>query len=233
MERYRSNCRSFSRRDFAPFPHGHRHRRWARSTLLASARGLTLDPSSTPATSARRTSCRTSPPRRSGSSTCSSRAAPSQMDLFDHKPKLAELRGTELPDSIRKGQRLTGMTVDADELPGRAEHVQVRPARQERAPGSANCCRTRRRSPTSCASSSRCTPRRSTTTRRSRSSRPAPSSPGRPSIGAWLAYGLGSENHDLPAFVVHDLARHRQRQRPAAVRPPLGQRLPAVAAIRA
>src|SRR5262245_42022452 len=35
--------------------------------------------------------------------------APSQMDLFDYKPKLKELRGTELPDSIRRGQRLTGM----------------------------------------------------------------------------------------------------------------------------
>src|SRR5262245_55385611 len=31
--------------------------------------------------------------------------APSQMDLFDPKPKLADLRGTELPDSIRRGQR--------------------------------------------------------------------------------------------------------------------------------
>src|SRR5262245_61753995 len=36
--------------------------------------------------------------------------APSQIDLFDYKPKLLELRGTELPDSIRQGQRLTGMT---------------------------------------------------------------------------------------------------------------------------
>src|SRR5262245_60586509 len=36
--------------------------------------------------------------------------APSQMDLFDYKPKLTDLRGTELPDSIRQGQRLTGMT---------------------------------------------------------------------------------------------------------------------------
>src|SRR6476469_3374046 len=36
--------------------------------------------------------------------------APSQLDLFDYKPKLADLRGTELPDSIRQGQRLTGMT---------------------------------------------------------------------------------------------------------------------------
>ena len=36
--------------------------------------------------------------------------APSQMDLFDYKPKLAELRGTELPASVRQGQRLTTMT---------------------------------------------------------------------------------------------------------------------------
>src|SRR5207249_4491051 len=36
--------------------------------------------------------------------------APSQIDLFDHKPKLHDLRGKDLPDSVRKGQRLTGMT---------------------------------------------------------------------------------------------------------------------------
>jgi hypothetical protein len=36
--------------------------------------------------------------------------APSQLDLFDYKPKLQESRGVDLPDSVRKGQRLTGMT---------------------------------------------------------------------------------------------------------------------------
>src|SRR5438270_13646476 len=36
--------------------------------------------------------------------------APSQIDLFDYKPKLNDRRGQELPDSVRKGQRLTGMT---------------------------------------------------------------------------------------------------------------------------
>src|SRR5262245_10564164 len=36
--------------------------------------------------------------------------APSHIDLFDPKPKLAELTGTELPDSVRMGQRITGMT---------------------------------------------------------------------------------------------------------------------------
>ena len=43
--------------------------------------------------------------------------APSQIDLFDHKPKLAELRGQELPPSVRGGQRLTGMTAGYDRLP--------------------------------------------------------------------------------------------------------------------
>src|SRR6476660_8917421 len=36
--------------------------------------------------------------------------APSQIDLFDYKPKLAGIAGSEFPDSIRKGQRITGMT---------------------------------------------------------------------------------------------------------------------------
>ena len=35
---------------------------------------------------------------------------PSQIDLFDYKPKLVENRGVDLPDSIRMGQRITGMT---------------------------------------------------------------------------------------------------------------------------
>src|SRR5262245_52282835 len=43
--------------------------------------------------------------------------APSQMDLFDHKPLLHDLRATELPDSIRRGQRLTGMTATQTSFP--------------------------------------------------------------------------------------------------------------------
>src|SRR5712691_9135876 len=42
---------------------------------------------------------------------------PSHLELFDHKPKLRELQGTELPDSIRKGQRLTGMTSGQKSFP--------------------------------------------------------------------------------------------------------------------
>src|SRR5919198_1468177 len=42
---------------------------------------------------------------------------PSQMDLFDYKPRLRELSSTELPDSVRKGQRLTGMTSGRTSFP--------------------------------------------------------------------------------------------------------------------
>src|SRR5687767_10815580 len=42
---------------------------------------------------------------------------PSQMDLFDYKPALDKLRGSELPASIRMGQRITGMTSGQSSLP--------------------------------------------------------------------------------------------------------------------
>ena len=42
---------------------------------------------------------------------------PSQMDLFDHKPSLYDLRDTDLPDSIRQGQRFTGMTATQERFP--------------------------------------------------------------------------------------------------------------------
>src|SRR5579872_479485 len=43
--------------------------------------------------------------------------APSQMELFDYKPKLVDIQGTELPDSIRQGQRLTGMSSQQASFP--------------------------------------------------------------------------------------------------------------------
>ena len=42
---------------------------------------------------------------------------PSQIDLLDYKPRLKEFQGTDLPDSIRKGQRLTGMTAAQGSFP--------------------------------------------------------------------------------------------------------------------
>ena len=67
--------------------------------------------------------------------------APSQMDLFDYKPKLNDLRGTELPDSIRKGQRLTGMTSRQESFPVAPSKFRS-PGTASAAPGSASCCRT-------------------------------------------------------------------------------------------
>src|SRR5271168_2609846 len=43
--------------------------------------------------------------------------APSQMDLFDYKPRLQAMRGTDLPDGVRRGQRLTGMTATQERFP--------------------------------------------------------------------------------------------------------------------
>jgi hypothetical protein len=127
--------------------------------------------------------------------------APSQMDLFDEKPLLPRLQGTELPDSIRMGQRLTGMT-----------------SRQESFPVAASRFRFARHGQSGAAVSELLPHTASVVDRlcfiKSIHTEAINHDPavtffqtgaqlaGRPSIGAWVAYGLGSENHDLPAFVV-------------------------------
>ncbi len=127
--------------------------------------------------------------------------APSQMDLFDEKPLLTRLQGTELPDSIRMGQRLTGMT-----------------SRQDRFPVAASRFRFARHGQSGAAVSELLPHTASVVDRlcfiKSMHTEAINHDPavtffqtgaqlaGRPSIGAWVAYGLGSENHDLPAFVV-------------------------------
>ena len=73
---------------------------------------------------------------------------PSQMDLFDYKPTLDKLAGTELPGSIRMGQRITGMTSGQSDLPRRAAPSSNSSSTGNPAPGSANCCRTPRKSST-------------------------------------------------------------------------------------
>src|SRR6476659_4600900 len=42
---------------------------------------------------------------------------PSQIELFDHKPRLVEFQGSELPGSVRNGQRLTGMSASQSTFP--------------------------------------------------------------------------------------------------------------------
>ena len=150
--------------------------------------------------------------------------APSQLDLFDHKPALRDKTRDRAARLGPDGPADHDHDLGPEELSGRPVDLQVRPARPERRLAQRALAAHGRRSPTTSASSARCRPRRSTTTRRSRSSRPARSSPAGRAWASWVTYGLGSENQDLPAFVV---LLSRGADRPAALRPPLGQRLPA------
>ncbi len=127
--------------------------------------------------------------------------APSQMDLFDWKPKLHDLRGTELPDSIRKGQRLTGMTATQESFPVAPSKFKFARHGQSGAWLSELLPHLSRVADDMCFIKSMHT--------EAINHDPAVTFfqtghqlAGRPSIGAWLSYGLGSMNQDLPAFVV-------------------------------
>ena len=72
---------------------------------------------------------------------------PSQIELFDYKPRLMEFQGTELPESVRNGQRLTGMSASQSTFPVVPSKFKFERA-ASRAHGSATCFPTRRRSPT-------------------------------------------------------------------------------------
>jgi hypothetical protein len=126
--------------------------------------------------------------------------APSQMDLFDNKPRLHEFQGIELPDSIRKGQRLTGMTSRQSSFPVAASRFRFARHGESGATFSELLPYTARVADDLCVIKSMST--------EAINHDPAVTFfqtgaqlAGRPSIGAWLSYGLGSENSDLPAFV--------------------------------
>src|SRR5579872_7333220 len=127
--------------------------------------------------------------------------APSQMELFDYKPKLADLRATDLPESIRKGQRLTTMTSGQSTFPVApsifkfAQHGKSGAWLSELLPHTAQ-------------QADQLTFIRSMHTEAINHDpavtffQTGAQLAGRPSIGAWVSYGLGTENSDLPAFVV-------------------------------
>jgi hypothetical protein len=126
--------------------------------------------------------------------------APSQMDLFDHKPGLRELRGTELPDSVRRGQRLTGMTSGQASFPIAPSIYRFAQQGESGAWLSELLPHTAKVADKLCFIKSMHT--------EAINHDPAVTFfqtgaqlAGRPSMGAWLAYGLGTENADLPAFV--------------------------------
>jgi uncharacterized protein DUF1501 len=127
--------------------------------------------------------------------------APSQMELFDYKPRLYDLRGTELPDSIRQGQRLTGMTSTQSSFPVVPSLFKFAQHGNSGAWVSELMPHTARVVDQLCFIKSMYTEAINhdpAVTFFQTGSQLA----GRPSIGAWLAYGLGNESKDLPAFVV-------------------------------
>ena len=127
--------------------------------------------------------------------------APSQIDLFDHKPLLRRFHGEDLPDSVRKGQRITGMTSGQDQLPVAAsvfqfqKHGQSGTELSELLPHTGKVVDDIALVKTVQTDAINHDP--AITFIQSGFQQP-----GRPSMGSWVSYGLGSENYDLPGFVV-------------------------------
>jgi hypothetical protein len=127
--------------------------------------------------------------------------APSQLDLFDYKPTLARQRGEDLPDSVRRGQRLTGMTAAQARFPVAptmfqfAQHGQGGAWLSELLPHLAGVADRLCFVKTIYTEAINHDPAITFITTGAQAA-------GRPSLGAWMSYGLGSENRDMPAFVV-------------------------------
>ena len=126
--------------------------------------------------------------------------APSQHELWDYKPKLAELRGTDLPPSVRGDQRLTAMTAAQSSFPlvpslfKFAQHGESRAWVSELMPHTAKIV------------DDLCFIKSMHTEAINHDPgitffQTGAQLAGRPSIGAWLSYGLGTMNSDLPTFV--------------------------------
>ncbi|APZ94253.1 DUF1501 domain-containing protein [Fuerstiella marisgermanici] len=127
---------------------------------------------------------------------------PSQMEMFDYKPALRKMHGVEIPDSVRGQQRLTGMTSKQDSLPiASPQQFTFRQHGESGAWVSDLMPHLAQRADDICFIKSMHT--------EAINHDPAVTylqtghqQPGRPSLGAWSSYGLGSENANLPAFVV-------------------------------
>ncbi len=126
---------------------------------------------------------------------------PSQLDLFDHKPLLVKQHGQQLPDFVRGGQRLTGMSANQSSIPLAGSPFQFAPHGQSGNVFSELLPETASIADDICIIRSLYT--------ESINHGPGVTFmqtghqiPGRPSLGAWLDYGLGSDNENLPAFVV-------------------------------
>jgi hypothetical protein len=127
---------------------------------------------------------------------------PSQIDMYDHKPKMVEMYDKDLPDSIRQGQRLTGMTSGQARFPVAPSKWKFSQA------GQCGLWMNTELLPHTAKSVDDMAFIRSMSTE-AINHEPAITAmqtgsqvAGRACIGSWLSYGLGSENQNLPAFVV-------------------------------
>ena len=126
---------------------------------------------------------------------------PSQIDMFDYKPNLNEVHGQEVPDSVFNGQRLTGMTAGQTSFPVARSIYNFEQVGQ-----SGNWLNTDLMPHMAKVADEMCIIKSMHTEAINHD--PAITFfqsgfqlAGRPSIGAWLSYGLGSMNEDLPTFV--------------------------------
>ena len=126
---------------------------------------------------------------------------PSQMELFDYKPRLKEFEGTDLPDSVRKGQRLTGMSATQSSFP-------IVPSKFRFARYGASGAWVSELLPHTAKIVDDLSFIKSLHTEAINHDpavtflQTGSQLAGRPSIGSWMVYGLGSESSDLPGFVV-------------------------------
>jgi uncharacterized protein DUF1501 len=126
---------------------------------------------------------------------------PSQLELFDSKPQLEKYRGQNLPESVRMGQRLTGMTAYQSNFPSAPSLFKFAQHGESGAPLSELLPQTSKIVDDLCFI-------RSMHTEQINHDPAITFSltgfqlAGRPCMGSWVTYGLGSENKDLPGFVV-------------------------------
>ncbi|WP_420146816.1 DUF1501 domain-containing protein [Spirosoma sp.] len=126
---------------------------------------------------------------------------PSQLELFDYKPFLDKMHGKDLPDSVRKGQRLTGMSAQQSALP------LVRSPYQFAQHGQSGAWVSELMPYTSHVADEVCFIKSMFTEQINHDPaltffQTGNQLAGRPSIGSWISYGLGSANENLPAFIV-------------------------------
>lgn len=127
--------------------------------------------------------------------------APSQLELFDYKPKLETMWGQDLPESVRKGQRLTGMTAGQSRFPLAASAFKFAQHGQSRAWVSELLPYTSKIVDDLCfikTMNTEAINHDPAVTFIQTGSQQA----GRPAFGSWVSYGLGSDNQNMPSFVV-------------------------------